>query len=91
MMRPAPWVFIFIIPLILAAPPLYPWKTATHAHLASVARADAIDDGMVTIYEVNYETGRFVRDAAGYLKEIGRYPVDPAILAARAGVSTFPG
>jgi hypothetical protein len=64
------------------AAPGYSWKPATHAHLAMIARTDALDDGYVTIYKVDHDSGRAVLDAAGRPAEIGRYPVDPLILDA---------
>lgn len=62
--------------------PLSAWKSVVHVHLALIAQADAVDDGMVTLYEMDYESGRIMRDAAGHLKVIGTYPVDPAVLSA---------
>ena len=63
-----------------SAAPLWGWKVVTHAHLAFIARADALDDGKVTIHLVDHDAGRPVLDAAGRPVEIGRYDVDPRIL-----------
>ena len=51
------------------------WKPITHVYLSEVARQDAIDDGYVTLYRVDYATG-----AIG--AALGEYPVDPDILKA---------
>ncbi len=51
------------------------WKPTTHVYLAEQALADALDDGNVSIYRVNYDTGAI-------LEKIGDYPVDPELLAA---------
>jgi len=47
-----------------------------------VCRQDALDDGRLIIYEMDYESGQILRDAQGRLVEIGRYEVDPFILRA---------
>lgn len=53
----------------------YAWKPKTHIFFAEEALKDAIDDGKVTIYKVDY--------AAGTIGEkLGDYDVDPGILAA---------
>lgn len=36
------------------------WKPTTHVYLAEQAMADAIDDGKITIYKVNYQTGKVI-------------------------------
>jgi len=74
-------IIVFILPVLFGSP-LWAWKPITHLHLGLVARADAIDDGLVTIYEVDYASGRILTNPDGSLKEIGRYPVDGAFLAA---------
>ena len=51
------------------------WKPITHEYLAEIALADALDDGMVTISKVDYETGRVVGT-------IGEYHVGEATLDA---------
>ncbi len=51
------------------------WKPITHVYLSEVARQDAIDDGYVTLYRVDYATG-----AIG--AALGEYPVDPDTLRA---------
>jgi hypothetical protein len=53
----------------------YAWEPLTHVALAQIALADALDDGKVTIYRVNSQTGQI-------LGKLGDYPVDPDILAA---------
>lgn len=58
------------------------WKSVVHVHLAMMVRADALDDGRVTIYEMDYANGRFATDAAGTRKIIGTYPVNPVLLEA---------
>ena len=65
-----------------AALPLAAWKVITHAHLAFVARADALDDGRVSIYLADHDAGRLVLDAAGKPVEIGRYEVSQRVLRA---------
>lgn len=66
----------------LLAEPALAFKPITHVYLAEVARDDAIDDGKVTIYEVDYTTGKIKTDGSGNLKEVGRYAVRPEILEA---------
>jgi len=78
---------LIILSLFSPSALLFAWKSVVHVYLALIARADAIDDGQVTIYEVDYETGRFVTDAAGNRKIIGSYPVDPYVLTA---IRTYP-
>lgn len=55
--------------------PALAWPAITHVHLSEVARQDAIDDGYVTLYRVDYTTG-----AIGAAS--GEYAVDPDILKA---------
>lgn len=50
------------------------WKITTHVYLADIVLEDALDNGKVIIYRVNYESGEIIG-------EIGEYAVDPAILA----------
>ncbi|MDP2915455.1 MAG: hypothetical protein Q8O91_08385 [Candidatus Aminicenantes bacterium] len=77
------WAVGFVCLAVSAlAAPGYSWKPATHAHLAMIARADALDDGFITLYKVDHDSGRAVLDAAGRPVEIGRYPVEPLILDA---------
>lgn len=68
--------------LAVMAVPASAWKVITHAHLAFVARADAIDDGRVTIYLVDHDRGRRVLDARGLPVVIGSYEVDARVLRA---------
>ncbi len=72
------------IVLLLSAltAPLFAWKSMVHVHLAMIARADAVDDGRMTIYEADYANGRFATDAAGNRKVIGTYDVNPVMLEA---------
>ncbi|AFY36096.1 hypothetical protein [Calothrix sp. PCC 7507] len=51
------------------------WKPTTHVYLGQQALNDALDDGKVTIYRVDYQNGKV-------LSKLGDYPVDPTILAA---------
>jgi len=74
-------IVVFVFPALFSSP-LWAWKPIAHLHLSLVARADAIDDGLVTIYEVDYASGRILTNPDGSLKEIGRYPVDGTFLAA---------
>ena len=58
----------------------YAWKPSTHVYLAQEALLDALDDGKVTIYRVNYTTGEV-------LDKLGDYSVEPELLAA---LRTYP-
>ncbi|MGB8952073.1 MAG: hypothetical protein WCC06_05325 [Candidatus Aminicenantales bacterium] len=91
-------VFFAVLAL---APPLFSWKAATHVHLAMIAREDALDDGFITLYRVDHDSGRAILDAAGRPVEIGRYAVNLLILdalrrypeyykAGAAGLDTLP-
>lgn len=40
------------------ATPAFAWKPKTHVYLAELAMRDAVDDGMVTLYQTDYATGR---------------------------------
>lgn len=57
------------------ATPALAWKPKTHVYLAELAMKDAVDDGQVTIYQTDYESGRI-------LGELGRFEVDPTVLEA---------
>lgn len=57
------------------APATLAWKPTTHVYFAEKALEDALDDGKVTIYRVDYQSGKV-------LSKLGDYPVDPDILAA---------
>lgn len=59
----------------LMATPAAAWKPKTHIYLAEQARLDAIDDGKVTIYETDYESGKI-------LAPLGAFEVNPAVLDA---------
>lgn len=63
------------LPLALTAAPALAHKPSTHIYLSEEAIRDMLDDGKVTIYRVDYETGEI-------LGELGRFDVDPKVLAA---------
>ncbi|HUU06662.1 MAG TPA: hypothetical protein VMZ49_12390 [Patescibacteria group bacterium] len=73
---------VLLICLIVPAHGLWAWKGKAHVYLAMLARQDAIDDGKITLYEMDYEQGLIKWDAAGKPKILGTYAVDPGILAA---------
>lgn len=68
------WVAILVAGLALPGT-AQAWKPTTHVYLADLALQDALDNGKVTIYRVDYASGQ-VTDT------IGEYTVDPAILSA---------
>jgi len=68
------WVVALLITLGLPQA-AFAWKPTTHVYLGQQALADALDDGKVTIYQVDYARGAILR-------ELGQYQVDPTILAA---------
>lgn len=70
---PASLIAILMLNLIL--PTARAWKITTHVYFADIALADALDDGHVTIYRVDYHSGEI-------LGEIGEYAVAPDILVA---------
>ena len=67
-------VLILLTNLILPSSALA-WKITTHVYLTDIILADVLDDGNVTIYAVNYETGQIIG-------EIGEYAVEGDILTA---------
>jgi len=72
------------------ATPALAWKPKTHVYLAEIAYKDAVDDGFVTIYETDYEAGTVKRNSDGSPVVIGKYPVNPAVLAAlRSNLAHF--
>ena len=75
--RLIPWALLFVL-----AAPAPAWKGGVHAYLAFIARADALDDGRITLYKVDRSTGRIAVDASGRPVVVGHYPVDPRILSA---------
>jgi alpha-tubulin suppressor-like RCC1 family protein len=79
-----PSFLIFLLGFVLSIVPasVEAWKPITHVYLTLICRQDALDDGKLIIYEMDYESGQIVRDAQGRLIEIGRYEVDPFILRA---------
>lgn len=77
-------IFVILFSLVSmfavqAITPLQPtalaWKPKTHVYLAEEALADAIDDGNVTIYQVDYRTGQIIG-------ELGEYEVEPSLVEA---------
>ncbi|HMF10751.1 MAG TPA: hypothetical protein VKE94_00545 [Gemmataceae bacterium] len=64
------------------ATPALAWKPKTHVYLAEIAYKDAVDDGFFTIYETDYQAGTVKRNSDGSPVVIGKYPVNPAVLAA---------
>ncbi|WP_181256590.1 hypothetical protein [Merismopedia glauca] len=60
---------------LVHAPAALAWKPTTHVYLGQQALKDALDDGKVSIYRVDYKNGKV-------LSKIGDYPVDPSILSA---------
>ncbi len=73
---------LLVIFLLYPLGRLWAWKSKTHVHLALLAREDALDDGQITLYEMDYENGQILRDAAGRPKVFGVYAIDPWILTA---------
>jgi hypothetical protein len=63
-----------IISLVITAP-VHAWKPRTHLFFAEEALKDALDDGKVTLYEVDYRSGRV-------LGTLGSFAVDERILFA---------
>lgn len=57
------------------ATPTLAWKPKTHVYLAELAMRDAVDDGMVTIYQTDYATGRIIGP-------LGNFEARPEIVAA---------
>ena len=72
-------VFIW---LAFPARALWAWKAKTHVYLAMLARQDAIDDGRITLYEMDHDQGLIRWEMNGRPKILGTYAVDPGILAA---------
>lgn len=60
---------------LLISNPALAWKPTTHVYFGDLAWQDAVDDGMVTIHRVDYETGEI-------LGVVSEYAVDPAVLDA---------
>lgn len=65
-----------ILGVVASAPATLAWKPTTHVYLAEEALKDALDDGKVTIYAVDYTNGQ-VTDQV-----IGEFEVSPVILQA---------
>ena len=53
-MRDVIRIIILTILLLYFAPQAMAWKPVSHVHLAEVARLDALDDGKVEIFLVDY-------------------------------------
>jgi hypothetical protein len=64
----------------------FAWKPTTHVYLAEQAMNDAIDDGKITVYKVDYQTGKVILEG-GLPVKVGDYEVDPDILDA---LKTYP-
>lgn len=61
---------------------LQAWKTITPVHLVLICRQDALDDGQLVIYEMDYENGQIRVNSQGKPEEIGRYEIDSMIVDA---------
>ena len=66
---------VLVLGILANAPPALAWKPTTHVYLGQKALNDALDDGKVSIYRVDYKNGKV-------LSKIGDYPVDSDILSA---------
>jgi hypothetical protein len=66
---------VLVLGILANAPPALAWKPTTHVYLGQQALKDALDDGKVSIYRVDYKNGKV-------LSKIGDYPVDSNILSA---------
>jgi len=66
---------VLVLGILANAPPALAWKPTTHVYLGQQALKDALDDGKVSIYRVDYGNGKV-------LSKIGDYPVDSDILSA---------
>jgi hypothetical protein len=66
---------VLVLGILANAPPALAWKPTTHVYLGQQALKDALDDGKVSIYRVDYGNGKV-------LSKIGDYPVDSDILLA---------
>lgn len=66
---------VLVLGILANAPPALAWKPTTHVYLGQQALKDALDDGKVSIYRVDYKNGKV-------LSKIGDYPVDSKILSA---------
>ena len=52
------------------------WKPITHVYLAEMALRDALDDGKLSFFRVNYAA------AQALAQKVGDYDVDPTLLPA---------
>lgn len=74
-------VILIAASFLLTSPvPAHAWKPTTHVYFAELALQDALDDGKLTIYATDYESGKLLTDSAGNLLVIGEYPVDSQVL-----------
>lgn len=80
--RPVTLGFLALLAAFTGLIPACAWKPVTHVHLADQALKDALNDGRITIYAVDYDTGRILRDDAGRPRVIGTYAADPDLLRA---------
>lgn len=74
-LRLATLLAVLVLGIFTNAPPALAWKPTTHVYLGQQALKDALDDGKVSIYRVDYENAKV-------LSKIGDYPVDSNILSA---------
>lgn len=68
-------MFLVAVLLLVNASPALAWKPTTHVYLGELALKDALDDGKVSIYRVDYDKGQV-------LSKVGDYAVDSNTLAA---------
>ena len=64
---------VLVLGILANAPPALAWKPTTHVYLGQQALKDALDDGKVSIYRVDYKNGKV-------LSKIGDYPVDTNLM-----------
>lgn len=67
---------VTLLGVLAYTPAALAWKPTTHVYFGQQALKDALDDGKVTIYRVEYANGKVTQ------QKIGDYPVDTNILAA---------
>jgi hypothetical protein len=68
-------VLVILLSITTFVPAAYAWKPTMHVFLADEALRDALDDGKVSLYRIDYSTRRV-------LSKLGDYVVDPQILEA---------
>jgi hypothetical protein len=74
-------VLLWVISSFGYAPDAFAWKPTTHVYLAEQAMLDAINDGKITVYRVDYQTGKVISEGGSPVK-VGDYEVEPEILDA---------